>query len=163
VKSVDQFHKQNNSPDGRSYICKPCQRDYGKKHLQDNVERYASRRKEYYEENRERIRKYCSTKHRARKIRVLLAYGGVCVCCGERNLGLLTLDHKNGDGAEHRRALGHGKASSRVYAWAEENGFPDLLQAMCWNCNNGRYHNGGVCPHKDDKWVSTNETTTDAA
>jgi hypothetical protein len=145
----------------------PCSdsggREYGRDHHRDNQERYIERRRTYYEANRERIRQYYASKHRSRKVRVLLAYGGVCVCCGERNLGLLTLDHRNGDGAEHRKALGHGKTSSRIYAWAEENGFPDVLQVMCWNCNSGRYHNGGVCPHKDEEWVSISEAGTDAA
>lgn len=163
VKPVEQYHKQCNSPDGYSYNCKDCALQYGRNHHKNNLDRYAERRKVYYEANRERIRLYYATKHRSRKVRVLLAYGGVCVCCEERNLGLLTLDHKNDDGAEHRKSLGHGKTSSRIYVWAEENGFPDLLQVMCWNCNSGRYHNGGICPHKDEEWVSISEAGTEAA
>lgn len=155
VKPVEQYHKQVNSPDGYSYNCKTCASQYGKRHHRDNPDYYIQRRKAYYEANRETIRESFAAKHKARKIRVLLAYGGVCVCCGERNLGLLTLDHKNGDGAEHRRKLGHGKVTTRIYGWAEANDFPDVLQVMCWNCNSGRHHNGGICPHKDEEWVNT--------
>jgi hypothetical protein len=47
-----------------------------------------------------------------RKYRVLSHYSNgvpVCACCGESLIGFLTLDHINGDGAQHRKALGiHG-------------------------------------------------------
>lgn len=33
------------------------------------------------------------------------AYGNQCVCCGESNPKLLTVDHMNNDGAQHRRDL----------------------------------------------------------
>src|ERR1019366_6620613 len=40
------------------------------------------------------------------KKELLDAYGGCqCVCCSENNFELLTLDHKNGGGNEHRREL----------------------------------------------------------
>lgn len=160
---MEEYHRQGNSPDGYSYICKDCALQYNQEYHRDNSEHYARVRKAHYEANREVILRDRASKHRSRKVRVLLAYGGACVCCGERNLGLLTLDHKNGDGAEHRRSLGHGNVSTRTYGWAEENGFPDILQIMCWNCNSGRYHNGGVCPHKDEEWVSISRAETETA
>lgn len=150
---ITEFHKQGNAPDGRSYNCKDCVRDQGRNWTESNRDRLAKVRSDYYEANKEKIREQTAIKHRERKIRVLRAYGGQCTCCGEKNLGLLTLDHVNDNGAEHRKSLGFAKASVRIYAWAEANGFPDLLQVQCWNCNSGRYHNKGTCPHKDDQWV----------
>ena len=77
---------------------------------------------------------------------VIAAYGGKCVCppCGESNVGFLTLDHVNGDGAQHRKIL---KRKAGIFIWARENGYPPVLQVMCYNCNCGRATNGGQCPH----------------
>ena len=78
-------------------------------------------------------------------------YGGKCLCCGESQLPFLTIDHINNDGAEHRQKLskeGVGSPAS-FYRWLEKNGFPDGFQTLCYNCNIGKYKNGGVCPHKD--------------
>ncbi len=25
---------------------------------------------------------------------------------------------------------------------------PEGFQVLCWNCNLGKYYNGGVCPHR---------------
>jgi hypothetical protein len=78
---------------------------------------------------------------------VIKAYGGVCVCCGETTLGFLTLDHVNGGGNKHRKEMGGG--GYNTYKWAKDNGYPDMLQVMCANCNLGRHWNGGICPHKE--------------
>jgi hypothetical protein len=29
-----------------------------------------------------------------------------------------------------------------------KQGFPDGFQTLCFNCNVGKYKNGGVCPHQ---------------
>lgn len=74
-------------------------------------------------------------------------YGGVCVCCGESRLPFLSLDHKRGGGSKHRKELGLRGAG--MCAWAKREGFPDIFQIMCHNCNQaiGFY---GACPHKDE-------------
>lgn len=79
------------------------------------------------------------------------AYGGyVCACCGELEKEFLTLDHKNDDGAEHRRELRSGKgrgAGWLVYLDLRKKGYPDGYQVLCMNCNWGR-RKTGTCPHK---------------
>jgi hypothetical protein len=86
-----------------------------------------------------------------RKI-VLEFYGGKppkCICCGESIIQFLSLDHKNNDGAEHRRSIGFGSGSRgyNIYPWVIRNNFPEIFQIMCYNCNfaKARY---GKCPHK---------------
>ncbi len=37
---------------------------------------------------------------------ILTVYGGRCECCGEEEIGFLTIDHIDGKGAEHRREIG---------------------------------------------------------
>src|ERR1051326_154650 len=81
-----------------------------------------------------------------RKKRVLAAYGGKCTCCGETEPKFLTIDHVKGHGNEHRRAL--GLRGYRFYRWLEKEGWPPGYTVLCFNCNCGRYFNGGVCPHK---------------
>lgn len=74
------------------------------------------------------------------------AYGGpICVCCGETEISFLTLDHINGDGAEHRRSIGR----ARFYELLKKQGYPNdkPLQVLCWNCQWGRRKNT-ICPHE---------------
>jgi hypothetical protein len=83
--------------------------------------------------------------HRRTKAKVFAHYGRQCVCCGESNPGFLSIDHMNGCGNELRKVHGNG---GRLYRWLINNGFPEGFQTQCLNCNVGRAHNGGICPHK---------------
>lgn len=79
------------------------------------------------------------------KREVMDAYGGKCTCCGEQELGFLTIDHSNDNGNRHRQEI----PGASIYHWLKKVGFPkDDYQCMCFNCNLGRAKNGGVCPHK---------------
>jgi hypothetical protein len=82
-----------------------------------------------------------------RVLKIYEAYGGAsCGCCGEKTFEFLTLDHVNNDGADHRREL--GGSGSHVYAWIIRKNFPSGYRVLCYNCNAGRYRNGGICPHE---------------
>ncbi len=92
--------------------------------------------------------KQAKVRTRELKQKVLNHYGQKCACpceCKVTNLRWLTIDHKNNNGAEHRRdnKVGTGRI---FYAWIIRNGFPDDLQVLCWNCNcaKGKL---GYCPH----------------
>jgi len=70
------------------------------------------------------------------------AYGGRCVCCGLSNNKYLQLDHKENDGAEHKRKIfGHCRGRN-MYRWAYKNNFPDLLQLLCANCHQAKTFHG---------------------
>ena len=60
-----------------------------------------------------------------------------CAECGIDVYPLLSIDHINNDGAEHKRSLSHGgrASSSRVYADLVKRGFPEGYQVLCFNCN----------------------------
>lgn len=88
---------------------------------------------------------YYNERNARLKLEAIEAYGGQCQCCGESNPKFLTLDHINSDGAEHRRNDG-----GNIWNYVKRNNYPSDLQLLCWNCNCGRYYNGGVCPHDDD-------------
>jgi hypothetical protein len=132
----------------------------------DAAERRRAYQHDYYLRNRERIRAKFQVNRDERlarrrvqsrninqrlKLRVYEAYGNRCVCCGEDNLGFLSIDHINGGGRAHRQEVGGGVQLWRLIVKA---GFPDDFQLLCYNCNLGRYHNGGTCPHKDQASVA---------
>lgn len=117
---------QNTTTDGR---CKVCRKKAVQARLVDH-------------------RKQVSTsvnKHRAALRQAAIdAYGRACACCGETVERFLTIDHVNGDGAEHRRQVG---PAAQTYRWLRDNEYPDGFQTLCWNCNCGRHINSGLCPH----------------
>ena len=112
-----------------------------------NSESRRVRQRAYYRENRDRILAEKRVADRALKAEVVAAYGGRCECCGESHLEFMTIDHVNGDGAEHRRTCGKGR---RIYEDLKRRGFPkDGYCLLCLNCNVtlGFY---GYCPHRPE-------------
>jgi hypothetical protein len=74
---------------------------------------------------------------------VFAAYGGYrCNCCGESEPDFLQIDHIDGNGGQHRKAIGQG----RTYRWLKQNNFPPGFQVLCANCNFSKGHYGS-CPH----------------
>lgn len=106
-----------------------------------------------YWKNRASVLAKIKTRDRSLKQEIIKAYGGKCVCCGERHLEFLTIDHTNGDGHAHRKQVGKGRG---VYADLKRRGFPKRgYRLMCLNCNIslGFY---GYCPHRpnDKRFVN---------
>ena len=84
---------------------------------------------------------------------VFAAYGQACVCCDTSVRVFLTIDHIEGRGAEHLRALGKGKKSAgseKFYKWLVKNNFPPGFQTLCRNCNWAKHVLGSLalCPHR---------------
>ena len=102
---------------------------------------------EYRRNNPEKIRAHYhkAWKKKTREVReaVLDHYGRECACCGETENVFLTLDHIDGGGAEHRRAIGAGN----LYRWLVRFNFPEGFQILCFNCNSAK-HLLGECPHR---------------
>lgn len=81
---------------------------------------------------------------------LIIAYGGKCVCCGEKEHAFLTLDHIEGGGNKHRQRLRtKGKNPTRVIRQElKEQGWPkDKYRLLCMNCNHATRHSK-KCPHK---------------
>jgi hypothetical protein len=96
---------------------------------------------------RTRINAYQRARNERLRLECIAAYGGRCVCCGEDHPRLLTIDHVNDDGAYERKSI---RSLPVLIAKLKREGWPrDRYQIMCFNCNCGRAHNGGVCPHKE--------------
>lgn len=94
---------------------------------------------------------YISGYRRRIKKEVVDAYGGRCACCSETELTFLTIDHVHNNGAAHRRALSQGRGGHVIHALLKKTGYPDGYQVLCFNCNDGRYFNGGRCPHEPEE------------
>ncbi|MFE1396776.1 hypothetical protein ACFW53_02415 [Nocardiopsis dassonvillei] len=60
---------------------------------------------------------------------------------------MLTIDHVDNNGAEHRREIGGG--GEKLYRWLKREGYPPGYQVLCFNCNVGRHLGNGVCPHEE--------------
>ena len=91
---------------------------------------------------------YCISRNRKLKQDLIDAYGGCCACCGTKEFEFLTLDHINGDGAQHRRKH---LTSYSIYTEIRKLGYPkDAYRILCMNCNFsiGMY---GYCPHTINK------------
>lgn len=85
------------------------------------------------------------------KLDAFAAYGGaICKCCGETELAFLSLDHVNDDGGAHRRSLNLPNGGYSFYLRMRRANYPNdpPLQVLCMNCQFGRKHCGGVCPHQ---------------
>jgi hypothetical protein len=156
------------SDGGRRNWCVECIRAYYAEYRKTHHENYAQRMREWRKQNRDKVRAY-SKKH-APKVRkaywdnpeqyrkeaiqkrrrlkdlVYAAYGGYsCRCCGETTPEFLTIDHINGDGANHRRII--GRCGNTLLLWLKKNNFPTGFQILCWNCQWGKRRDG-ICPHQ---------------
>jgi hypothetical protein len=91
-------------------------------------------------------RKSYQADHRARtKAEAIEAYGGACGCCGETEPVFMSLDHVQGGGKQHRKEI-FGQKGGNMWAWAKNNGYPDSLRLLCFNCNFAEHWGG--CPHQ---------------
>lgn len=73
------------------------------------------------------------------KKEALARYGknGEHVCCWDRctidDLDMLTPDHVNNDGAQHRKQRGKGWTGADAYRKLSNLGWPPGFQTLCWN------------------------------
>ncbi len=140
-----------------------------------NKDKIAFHDKEYYENNKDKILARTKIYHeihgeeerlRDKKYRKNLRVNAIsyysngtmsCVCCGEKHIEFLTLDHINNDGAKHRRE--NKKISgSNLYRWLKDNNYPEGFQVLCWNCNACKGY-FGECYHKNKDIKYKNETS----
>jgi len=73
-----------------------------------------------------------------------------CACCGETMFEFLTLDHIDGNGAEHKKEIMKqtGWKGVPLYTWLASHGYSKGFQVLCFNCNAAKGQRS-CCPHKD--------------
>jgi len=60
---------------------------------------------------------------------------------------MLALDHIENDGYKHRKEMGY-RGGIGIYLWIIRNQFPPMFQVFCYNCNQSKRINGGICAHR---------------
>lgn len=160
TKSTEDFAiayaKNSRGVNYRKHTCAACARQRHAEQMRKFREEHGERYREYRREHRS----HHLTKHRAQrresgrrlKEECFGAYGGYrCVCCEEAHPSMLTLDHINEDGAQHRNLLNGGRGrnvSVDMYRRLKHAGYPEGFQVLCYNCNISKHRNAGTCAHK---------------
>jgi len=104
-------------------------------------------RRNYLNSQRKEERAILARQDYAEKRQIILEhYGSKCCCCGETESLFLEIDHVNNDGWTHRKEI--GTSAKALLLWIIKNDFPDSIQLLCANCNQGKKRNGGICPHQ---------------
>lgn len=129
-KPLDDFAKHPKRLYGRQSWCKQCFRTY----LLAWSARHRSRKNQKSRETYAKLRLEVLTYYSPRDL-------PECTCCGEQTIAFLGIDHVNGGGRQHRKAI------HNTYEWIKKNNFPDGFQTLCHNCNQARGLRG-YCPHQ---------------
>ena len=131
-KNRNQFYWWRAKKDNvlRHSFCKPCCVIYSRDL------RSKPKRRKYERERKQKIRLEALKHYSGGKIK--------CVCCGEKEISFLAIDHINGGGTKMRREK--NLAGYNLCAWLKKKNYPSGYQILCHNCNmaKGFY---GVCPH----------------
>ena len=104
-----------------------------------NKERHVEWQREYYQTHPEyRARKHQRGKEldQEKRLEVLAHYSGgtlKCATCSITDIDVLSLDHINGGGGQHRRI------HSNFDRWIIRENFPSGFQVLCRNCNWKKY------------------------
>lgn len=119
VKPISEFYVE-----GRKYLqsrCKVCAR---------------IKSRQYYKENRDRIRLRGIKRRLQIKLAALTYYSNgklSCVTCGFKDVRALTIDHIVGGGNQHRKEV-KPKLGWSFYNWLKKQGYPTGYQTLCMNC-----------------------------
>lgn len=101
-------------------------------------------------------KEYGRLQRRKWRQQVLEGLGGVhpcCIECGESDQDMLTIDHINNDGVEHRKLI--GRSSDRLHREIIKEGFPkDKYQILCANhqLKKRRNADGGMSDSVNNKY-----------
>jgi hypothetical protein len=131
----------------RNSYCKKCVRSYQRERSKTDIARARSsaKNKRYYAAHKDRI---AEQKHAwVEKLwnGLFAIYGQACVCCGDTERAFLTVDHVNDDGHKDQKS-----GIRKFHRWLLKQPKLPEYRILCYNCNSGRYRNGGICPHEQE-------------
>lgn len=145
VKPLEQFPADSSKPDGHRGECQECRAAAGRKYYQANREAKLAWQRQHWEARGEEMIRRRHLRIDGNRDAVFAHYGAACACCGATDD--LTIDHKAGDGAQHRQELfGDSQrcGADRFYVWLIRQGFPAAYQTLCRACNISKGR-GGRC------------------
>lgn len=151
----ENFSKNKSKPDGLGDECKSCKKITDKKYREKHINHIKKQKHNYYLQNTEEIiertsqyskdnRNKCNAWYKISKEnlknKVFSHYceNAIIKCrhCGKDNIDILTLDHINNNGNEHRKQLFNKHIGGyNFYQWVKKNNFPPDYQVLCHNCN----------------------------
>jgi hypothetical protein len=122
-------------------------RKSAKKWRDKNGPRILRVNKEWKRNNPDKV-KLQSRRARLKRKRICIEYYGRngCVCCGEKELSFLSLDHIRDNGAQDRRNNSKRVGNGLYLRLIQEN-FPSGFQVLCYNCQWGKRIGEGFCLH----------------
>jgi hypothetical protein len=126
IKPREAFTIHTNTKDGLQPWCNDCKNERRRWARKNKVGFYATERERYHDQHNLTCRKLY-WKYRNK---VFEHYGARCNKCGFTDPRALSIDHVNGDGAEHRRRLNGVNLCKAV---VREN-YPKSYQILCMNC-----------------------------
>jgi hypothetical protein len=119
--------------------------EWHKKRVASKRESYLRHRvlKPRHKQSREERQIHGAEYYQHVKAEVIKAYGGICDCCGETDLGVLSIDHIGKCRPEGQKKR-HGM---NLYLFLKKSCHQEGYRVLCLNCNIalGFY---GYCPHK---------------
>ena len=155
---MKKYRKANPAREKESQKKSNANRDYQKwyHNKKKNDPEFIRKRKEYYQKNKAyfqkksrecylRTREKVKARWQAKRAKVLRHYGGKCMCCGEKRIEFLAIDHIKNDGHIHRKQI-----KTNIFSWIIQHHYPKNLQILCHNCNLAKAFYG-YCPHQEKK------------
>lgn len=129
--------------DRRSERAKPDEEKIANKQkwIADNKDRLKSYHQQYRRDHKDFLTARKREAANQAKIEGIKAYGGKCVCCGEKRIEFLTIDHIKGRQGEKKRTGKQGWLRLKYQGFPKRN-----IQLMCFNCNCAKSIYG-ACPH----------------
>lgn len=152
-RKASKKYRENNLEKHKE-MCRKASRKWRKENPEKFKEAQKKSGQKFRKEHPERHREFGRNYTRKIRIAALMHYGGSppkCACCRESYIEFLCIDHINGGGGKHRKALMKGKKGVvNFYQWLKKNKYPKGYRVLCHNCNCalGFY---GYCPHKNKK------------
>jgi hypothetical protein len=128
---------ENLYPDGTCKVCQKVRRSPA-----EYKEKVSKQGKEYYAKTSSKTRKQTRERMAALKLEVLTFYSpnhilGCCWSgCTVADIDMLSLDHVNNDGADHRRLINktyRNRGGEKLYRIVKRENFPTGFQTLCMN------------------------------
>lgn len=136
TRPLTKFYRDLRGIRGRYSYCSQCCRDRINQWRRENPEENKRLNKARYEKHKEKSKGTARKRWRELKVEVLTHYGGgrlVCTHCGCIDIRVLSIDHIEGGGLQHRNTI-KVHSGSGFYSWLRKVGFPEGYQTLCMNC-----------------------------
>ncbi len=148
-KSIQHYLKNRDRILSQNKLYRDNHKEQAREYRARNRSYFQEYCKMYWENNRVKLNASIRKRYNRIRVEVIGHYSNgknECACCAENNIKFLSFDHIHGGGRQHRKKL---LKYFSFASWLKKQNYPEGIQILCYNCNLGRQHNGGTCPHKE--------------